>query len=103
MIPPAERIGDGLLQPCSLQTSKSVTVHAGSRDLESDHHKIRVHQRGFLVAMAANFSVSADRVHQLLHHDMHSSSRLRRYPSADMAISAPGVEKLAENIFNENR
>ncbi|VTN13321.1 Uncharacterised protein [Raoultella terrigena] len=66
-----ERIGDGLLQPVQLADLKiGYRTRLVAADLESDHHKIRVHQRGFLVAMAANFSVSADRVHQLLHHDM---------------------------------
>ena len=67
----AKRIGNSLLHAMQL-TDFKIGDRTGliAANLEGHHHKIRVLQRRFLVAMAADFPLRAQRVHQFAHHNM---------------------------------
>jgi hypothetical protein len=80
----AERIGNGLFQAMQL-TDFKIGDGTGliAANLKSHHHKIRILQRSSLLAMAANFTVGADGIHQLTHHNMRLFQRV-----ASISISA---------------
>ena len=101
-----QRIGNGLLKAMAF-TDFKVSHGAGlvAANLEGDDDKIGVPQGGFTIAMAANFAIRADGIHQLSHHGM----RLFQPGFIDIhqcdmrRLQRRALEHITENIFDEHR
>ena len=74
-------------------------------NLKSHHHKIRILQRSSLLAMAANFTVGADGIHQLTHHNMRlfQAGRIDIHQRNVRRFQRRALKNVTENIFDENR
>ena len=104
--PRAQRIGDGLLQAMAF-TDLKIGDGAGliAANLEGDHNEISALQGGFAIAMAADFALRADGIHQLAHHGMRLfQSGVIDIHQRDMRrFQRRALENITENIFNEHR
>ena len=102
----SQRIGNGLLKAVAF-TDFEIGDSTGfiAANLEGDDDKIGVAQGGFTIAMAANFAIRTNGIHQLSHHGM----RLFQPGFVDIhqrdmrRFQRRALENITENIFNKHR